>query len=130
MPWQEVPDFIVKLRSTDKARPVVKLLFEFLILTAVRSGEARGACWSEIDLETKLRTLPKAWMKAGKAHVVPMSERALALLDEASRLRTSDAAEVLHGFRGKLAPDELELAFGLEFSGKVGVVLTSTAMPV
>lgn len=36
------------------------------------------------------------------------------------------AAEVLRGFRSKLAPDELELAFGLKFSGKVGVVLAST----
>jgi hypothetical protein len=36
------------------------------------------------------------------------------------------AAEVLSGFRSKLAPDELELAFGLKFSGKFGVVLVST----
>jgi integrase len=95
LPWQDVPDFIVQLRATDKAGLVVKLLFEFLILTAVRSGEARGARWSEIDMETKLWTLPKARMKSNKAHVVPLSDAALALLDEAAKLRTFNAADAL-----------------------------------
>ncbi|MFL7900501.1 hypothetical protein ACJ41P_05150 [Azospirillum argentinense] len=59
MPWQKVPEFIAGLRGTDKAGPMVKLLFEFLILTAVRSGEARGACWSEFDLEGRPGPSPR-----------------------------------------------------------------------
>ena len=53
---------------------------EFAILTATRSGEARGARWSEIDLEARTWTIPAARVKAGKAHMVPLSDRALELL--------------------------------------------------
>lgn len=95
LPWQDAPGFLARLRETGRAGPVVKLLFEFLVLTAVRSGEARGAKWSEIDLEAKLWTIPKARMKAGKAHAVPLSGRALAVLAEAATLRTDDVADGL-----------------------------------
>lgn len=95
LPWQDVPGFLVKLRETDKAGTVVKLGFEFLVLTAARSGEMRGARWAEIDFGAKLWMIPAARMKAGKAHVVPLSERAIALLTEAATLRTSDAADAL-----------------------------------
>jgi integrase len=53
---------------------------EFVILTAARSGEVRGAMWDEIDLRAKVWTVPAERMKAGKAHRVPLSEPALALL--------------------------------------------------
>jgi integrase len=53
MPWASVPDFLVKLAETMKAGETVQLALEFLILTAVRSGEMRGARWGEIDLEAK-----------------------------------------------------------------------------
>lgn len=95
LPWQKVPGFIAKLRETNKAGALVKLLFELLILTAVRSGEVRGARWSEFDLEAKLWTIPKDRMKAGKAHVVPLSPRALAVLQEAATLRAGDAPDTL-----------------------------------
>lgn len=86
LPWQKVPEFIAGLRDTDKAGPVVKLLFEFLILTAVRSGEARGARWSEFDLEAKTWTIPKGRMKAGVAHVVPLAPQTVKVLEEARKL--------------------------------------------
>ncbi len=95
LPWSDVPGFLVTLRETDKAGVVVKLLFEFLILTAVRSGEARGARWSELDLDARLWTIPKARMKAGKAHVVPLSDRAVKLLEQARDLRTDDKLDAL-----------------------------------
>lgn len=95
LPWREVPEFITKLKETNKAGVLVKLLFDFLILTAVRSGEVRGARWSEFDLEAKLWTIPKDRMKAGKAHVVPLSPRMLAILKEAATLRTDDAPDAL-----------------------------------
>lgn len=54
----------------------------FTILTAVRTDEARLARWEEIDLDAGLWTIPADRMKAGKAHVVPLSTQAIALLGE------------------------------------------------
>ncbi|HYG85076.1 MAG TPA: integrase arm-type DNA-binding domain-containing protein [Azospirillum sp.] len=95
LPWRKVPEFMTSLHETDKAGPVVKLLFEFVVLTAVRSGEARGARWSEFDLEAKTWTIPKTRMKAGVAHVVPLSEPALAVLKQAREHRSTDDADAL-----------------------------------
>jgi integrase len=62
------------------------------IATAARPGEeALKAEWSEIDLAKKLWTVPAAKMKGGKAHVVPLSSVALAVLDRQARVRTGDA---------------------------------------
>ena len=54
---------------------------EFTILTAVRSGEAKGARWSEFHLTAKLWTIPAERMKAGKEHRVPLSARALEIVE-------------------------------------------------
>ncbi|MEA3250562.1 MAG: tyrosine-type recombinase/integrase [Pseudomonadota bacterium] len=54
---------------------------EFVALTAVRSGEARGAAWSEIDLSNRVWIIPAERMKAGKEHRVPLSTQAVALLE-------------------------------------------------
>ncbi|WP_292680784.1 site-specific integrase [Novosphingobium sp.] len=59
---------------------VPRLALEFLILTAGRSGEVRGAKWNEIDLEAKLWTIPASRMKVGKEHVVPLSAAAIDVL--------------------------------------------------
>lgn len=53
---------------------------EFTILTACRSGEARGALWSEIDLDTGTWSIPKERMKAGRPHRIPLSDAAIKLL--------------------------------------------------
>lgn len=58
---------------------------EFTILTACRSGEVRGARWSEIDLKVKVWTIPAKRMKAGKEHRVPLSTAAMALLQSLER---------------------------------------------
>jgi integrase len=68
---------------------------EFNILTAARAGETRGATWSEIDLDAATWTIPGERMKAGKLHRVPLSEPALQLLRELSRLDVEDGDEVL-----------------------------------
>jgi integrase len=67
-----------------------KLALEFLILTACRSGEARGALWSEIDLAAKVWTIPAQRMKAKRAHRVALSARAVEVLQQARAL--SDGA--------------------------------------
>lgn len=64
------------------ARPAVAArALEFLILTAGRSGEVRGAIWGEIDMTLKLWTIPADRMKAGKEHRVPLSPRAVEILE-------------------------------------------------
>ena len=91
LPWREVPAFVRELKGWA-TMPATKLVFEFLILTAARSGEARGALWEEIDLATKLSTIPAfnpttgRRMKSNETHVVPMSDRAIAILREARKL--------------------------------------------
>ena len=79
MPWRIVPDFIENVLRTGKPS-LSKTMLEFLILTAARAGEVRGAKWSEIDLETKVWTVPADRMKAGKAHMVPLCDRAVSIL--------------------------------------------------
>ena len=58
---------------------------EFLILTATRTSEVIHAKWDEIDFRQKTWTVPAARMKAGKAHRVPLSDRALAILSALPR---------------------------------------------
>jgi integrase len=77
LPWNEIPAFMTSLRA---AEGVGASAVEFAILTACRSGEVRGAVWSEIDFEAKLWTIPAQRMKAGKEHRVPLSTAAISLL--------------------------------------------------
>lgn len=60
---------------------VVKNAFEFIVLTACRSGEARGADWREIDWEHRTWTIPKERMKAKRPHSVPLSSRAWKIVE-------------------------------------------------
>ena len=59
----------------------------FLILTAARSGEVRGATWGEIDFGAAVWTISAERMKAGRQHRVPLSHQALALLALQSNVR-------------------------------------------
>ena len=85
LPHGEVAAAIEAVRGSGAGRSV-KLAFEFLVLTAARSGEVRLATWDEIDKEAATWTVPAARMKAGREHRVPLSGRALAILDEARSL--------------------------------------------
>lgn len=77
LPYAELPAFMVSLREKNGIAPRA---LEFLILTAARSGEIRGATWDEIDFKAKTWTVPGERMKAGKDHRVPLSAEALAIL--------------------------------------------------
>jgi integrase len=81
MHWQDVPAFMADLARHEglSARTL-----EFIILTAARSGEARGARWREI--EGNVWTVPAERMKRGVPHRVPLSPEALAILDRARGL--------------------------------------------
>jgi integrase len=88
MPWSEVPDFVAELREPHGRRlPMTALALEFLILTATRSGETRGALWSEIDLKSQTWIIPKERMKARMAHRVPLCSRCIEILRAARVLK-------------------------------------------
>jgi integrase len=94
MPFAEVPAFVGRLRAMQGVAPRA---LEFAILTAARSGEVLGARWDEIDFKAKLWMVPATRMKAGKEHRVPLSDRAVAILDELHQARVSDF--VFPGFK-------------------------------
>ncbi len=108
LPWQDLPGFVRDLRQRP-VLPATKLVFEFLILTATRSSEARGALWAEIDLERRHWTIPGSddntgrRMKSGVEHVVPLSSRAIAILHEARGLH--DGPLVFPGTEGQPLSD-------------------------
>lgn len=80
---------------------------EFLCLTACRSGEVRGAVWSEIDMDAGLWVIPAVRMKAGVEHRVPLTDRAVAILKAQKQAATSNLV-----FEG----------------GKIGAPISDTAM--
>jgi integrase len=82
VPWADAPAFLTNLRQRKgiAARGV-----EFLLYTAARSGEVRGARWEEIDLEMGIWTVPGQRMKAGRSHRVPLSTPAVTLLRDLPR---------------------------------------------
>ncbi len=82
LPHGEVAGTIEAVR-TSAATLTAKLAFEFLVLTACRSGEVRLATWDEIDLKTGEWIIPGQRMKAKRPHRVPLSSRALEILNEA-----------------------------------------------
>ena len=81
MSYEDIATFISELQESSQT-PNVKLGLEFLILTACRSGELRGARWSEINFDKKLWIIPAERMKANREHIVPLTERALETLEE------------------------------------------------
>lgn len=77
LPLERMPEFMARLRSAEGMGATA---LEFTILTAARSGEVRGATWSEIDLAARVWTIPASRMKAKVEHRVPLSRAAMALL--------------------------------------------------
>lgn len=104
LPYEDVPAFITDLRA-GPAKPITRLALEFLVLTAVRSGEVRGAVWSEIDLEAKLWSIPGKRMKGGKDHAVPLSKRAIEILVQARRAGGGVGELIFPSPRGKPLSD-------------------------
>jgi integrase len=77
-PYEAIPEFLSKLQERQA---LAALALEFTILTAARTSEVLGATWSEVDLEKAIWTIPATRMKAGKAHRVPLSPRAVEILE-------------------------------------------------
>lgn len=77
LPWQRIPEFMaaLSLREGQAAQALAWTLY-----TAARSGETREMTWSELNLETKIWTVPGSRMKSGREHRVPLTDAAIALL--------------------------------------------------
>lgn len=88
LPFSDTGAFMQELREQEG---IAARTLEFTILTAARSGEARGARWEEIDFDSKVWKVPGNRMKAGREHVVPLSDAALAVIQEMQK-------NVINGF--------------------------------
>ena len=99
LPHGAVADALATVRASQ-ASVTTKRAFEFLVLTAARSGEVRLATWDEMGLDAGVWTIPAARMKAKRDHRVPLSGRALAILHDVQRL-SDGTGLVFRSLRGK-----------------------------
>ena len=95
---------LVEELKASNASPATKLSLELLILTASRSGEIRNALWSEVDLQSRIWTIPAHRMKMRRDHLVPLSDRALEIMIEAKQLNPGSDL-VFQSPRGKALSD-------------------------
>lgn len=104
MPYADLPALMTHLLNGEPS--VGRMALQFLILTAGRSGEIRGAKWEEIDFEKKQWNLPAERMKAGEAHSVPLSPPALDLLARVRQMTgASKGQRIFPGLKGQSLSD-------------------------
>jgi integrase len=106
LPYSAVPAFLGKLGERES---VGRVALEALVLTAVRSGEIRGATWPELDLEAALWTVPARRMKMGRAHTVPLSPEAVAVFQRARKFKVGASDLVFPGQNSKKALSDMTL---------------------
>lgn len=94
MVYASVPAFVRALHTREAT---AALALEFVILTASRSGEVIGAKWDEVDLDKAIWTIPAVRMKAAKEHRVPLSPRAVEILES---LRPLESDWLFPGAKG------------------------------
>jgi integrase len=87
LPYREIGAFMTELRAQEG---VAARAFEFAILTAARTGEVIGARWDEINMAERLWTIPPERMKGGREHRVPLSNTAIAIIEQMAAIRQSD----------------------------------------
>ena len=87
LPYTEIGAFMVELRAREG---IASSMLQFAILCAARTGEVLGARWSEIDLKQRVWTVPADRMKSGREHRVPLSDAALAVLEDMRQIQRSD----------------------------------------
>ena len=112
LPHGEVAAAIAKVRTAGVGR-VDSLAFEFMVLTAARGAEVRGAVWSEIDQDADVWTIPASRMKTAREHRVPLCGRALEILEAARKLGDGENPVVFVSERGRpLATKRLNRLLG------------------
>ena len=113
----------------DRIGPVVKLAFEFLVLTATRSGEVRGAVWTKIDQDEGVWIIPAPRTKGNREHRVPLSRRALEILEEARALGGGSPL-VFPRVGGKPASRTKILRLYLSDTGKLPEILVGYSIEI
>jgi len=119
LPWPEAAAFMRSLRQREgfAARAL-----EFAILTAVRSGEVRGARWEEIDLDGATWTIPPERMKANREHRVCLSAPAMAVLREVAKLKNGPGLVFL-GLKQGVAMSDMTLGAVLRRMGRSDITV-------
>ncbi len=115
IPYSDLPGVMSRLLASEA---VSAHCLRFLILTAARSGEARGARWDEIDMPSRLWVVPAARMKAGREHRVPLSDAALAILQAMQAHKRGDDSLVFPG--GKIARPLSDVALSKALAAVAG----------
>jgi integrase len=95
LPYEDVPMFMTML--VERRLSMSRLAMQLLVFTATRSGEVRGARWSELNADMTIWTIPAERMKAGKAHTIPLSAQAQAVLYQATEHRLAGCDLVFPG---------------------------------
>ena len=94
LPAAEIAEAMKKIDASG-AGQATRLAFRLLVLTATRSGEARGAEWGEIDTTAQIWTVPASRSKTGRPHRIPLSAQALAVLEQAEALRDASGSDLV-----------------------------------
>lgn len=115
MPYVDVPAFYERLSAGPKTAG--RLALRFLVLTAARSGEVRGAMWREVDFEIGHWIIPADRMKMGVAHVVPLSRPALHVLAEARTLFSSKPESLIFPGQARGQLSDMTLTKALRANG-------------
>jgi len=109
MPWKDVPALVSDVLHSGKSS-LSRVMLEFLVLTAARSGEVRAMTWSEVDLIESVWTVPAERMKAKTSHRVPLSARAVEIL-QAQKEKSEHTELVFPTVRGKVPSDMILTKF-------------------
>lgn len=105
LPWSAVPAFVRDVESWPRITPASRLALLFIVYTVCRSGEVRGARWPEINLNAGEWTVPADRMKMKRAHVVPLSTGAIAILERTRPLLRPDSDLVFPSTVGSALSD-------------------------
>ena len=119
IPHVEIASFVSALRLRQ-ADSVAALMLEFIALAACRTGEARFAVWSEIDLQRAVWAIPKERMKMKRPHVVPLTPRMIEILYEARGRYVEEPASDAFVFPGPKAGKHLSEMAALMLMKRMG----------
>ena len=108
LPHADVTGAIRRVRESA-APPAVRLAFEFMVMTAARSGEVRGAQWSEVDADAAVWTVPAGRMKSKREHRVPLADATLEVLQQAREVAGDDDGDglIFPAARGGVIQDHI-----------------------
>jgi integrase len=120
LPWREVGAFTQQLRQVNS---IPARCLEFLILTACRSGGARGARWGEFDLAHGVWAVPASRMKSGREHRTPLSDPALAVMREMAQFGSRPDDLVFPSARSGAAISDVTLTKAVRDAGEHGATV-------